>query len=58
MQWLQEMRDLRADYQRAFGDESPQTMPDSSDVSISPDADSTHGTSLGYVGDLQLQLTP
>ena len=57
-QWLQEKRDLRADYQRAFGDESPQAMPDIIDVSISADADSTHGTSLGYVGDLHLQLKP
>ena len=53
-QWMSEQRDLAADYQRAFGDESPQHIPDLLALIVSADADNTHGTGLAYLGDIQL----
>ena len=52
---MHERRDLQADYLRAFGDESPEHMPDVIGVTVSADADNTHGSSLGYVGDIRLE---
>ena len=53
-QWMSEQRDLAADYQRAFGDESPQHIPDLMGLIVSADADNTHGSGLAYMGDIQL----
>lgn len=53
--WMHERRDLQADYLRAFGDEAPEHMPDVIGVTVSADADNTHGVSLGYVGDIRLE---
>lgn len=52
--WVSEQRDLAADYARAFGDESPQNMPDVLGLIVAADADNTHGTGLGYMGDIHL----
>lgn len=46
--WQAESRDLRADFARAFGDESP-TMPPLRAVALGADADNTGGRSLAYV---------
>lgn len=52
--WQSEQRDLAADYARAFGDESSQGMPALTALTVSADADNTHGEGLGYLGDIQL----
>lgn len=46
--WQAESRDLRADFARAFGDESP-TMPPLRAVAVGADADNTGGRSLAHV---------
>lgn len=53
-QWVTERRDLGADYQRMFGDESEGKIPDVVGVAVSADADNTHGHSLAYFGDIKL----
>lgn len=55
-QWMHEQRDLAADYARAFGEESPR-MPAVQAIAIAADADNTHGSGLGYVGDITLGET-
>lgn len=52
--WQEERRDLAADYARAFGDESPQGMPALTALTVSADADNTHGEGLAYLGDVRL----
>ena len=53
--WMMEHRNLLADYRRAFADEAPAgTAPDISAVSVSADADNTHGSGLAYFSDLSL----
>lgn len=52
--WQEEKRDLAADYARAFGDESPQGMPALTAITVSADADNTHGEGLAYLGDIHL----
>lgn len=52
--WHEEKRDLAADYARAFGDESPQGMPALTAITVSADADNTHGEGLAYLGDIHL----
>jgi len=51
-QWIAERRDVIADYRRLFGDESGGKVPDIVSVSISADADNTHGHGLAYYGDI------
>ena len=51
-QWVAERRDLIADYRRLFGDESGGTVPDIISVTISADADNTHGHGLAYFQDI------
>jgi hypothetical protein len=53
--WTSERRNLLADYQRAFGDESGGTLPDVVAVAISADADNTHGHGLSYFSDIDLR---
>lgn len=50
--WFEETRDVAADWQRAFGDESAE-MPPISAVIVSGDADNTVGSSLALVGGLR-----
>ena len=54
-QWMQERRDLAADYTRTFGDESPQGMPDVLGITVSADSDNTHASGLAYMGDIHLE---
>jgi hypothetical protein len=52
--WIAQKRDLGADYQRLFGDESGGRMPAISGVEVSADADNTHGHALAWFGDIVL----
>jgi hypothetical protein len=53
-QWVPQRRDLAADYQRMFGDESGGKIPEAVGVAVSADGDNTHGHSLAYFGDISL----
>ena len=53
-QWVPQRRNLVADYQRMFGDESEGKVPEVIGVAVSADADNTHGHSLAYFGDVSL----
>ena len=53
-QWVTEKRNLVADYQRLFGDESGGKVPEVVGVAVSADADNTHGHALSYFGDVTL----
>ena len=52
-QWVSHERDLAADFQRAFGEES-NTLPPLQAILVGGDADNTGGRSLGWVGDVAL----
>jgi hypothetical protein len=52
-QWVTHTRDVAADFQRAFGEESA-TLPPLQALLVGADADNTGGHSLGYVGDVTL----
>ncbi len=51
--WLDERRDVAADFARAFGDEST-LLPPATAAIISGDADNTRGQSVAFVADLRL----
>lgn len=53
-QWIGEKRDIAADYQRLFGDESEGRIPAITGVAVAADADNTHGHALAYFGDVTL----
>jgi hypothetical protein len=53
-QWASAKRNLAADYQRMFGDESDGKVPEVIGVAVSADADNTHGHGLSYFGDVTL----
>ena len=53
-QWVTARRNLVADYQRMFGDESDGKVPEVIGVAVSADADNTHGHGLSYFGDVTL----
>lgn len=53
-QWVTQRRNLVADYQRVFGDESGGKVPEVVGVAVSADADNTHGQGLAYFGDVTL----
>jgi len=53
-EWRREERDLRADFERAFGDEAKGSPPLQA-VAVAADADNTQGHSLAWVADLVLQ---
>lgn len=53
-QWVDEKRDVIADHQRLFGDESAGQVPVISGIAVSADADNTHGHGLAYLGDITL----
>jgi len=53
-QWIAERRDLIADYKRVFADESGGKVPEIISVSISADADNTHGHGLAYFEDISV----
>jgi hypothetical protein len=51
--WVSKERNIHADFLKAFGQEAG-TVPALSAIIIGADADNTLGSSLGYVGDVQL----
>ena len=53
-QWVPQRRNLVADYQRMFADESEGKVPEVVGVAVSADADNTHGKGLAYFGDITL----
>ena len=53
-QWASQKRQVAADYQRLFGDESEGKVPEVIGIAVSADADNTHGHSVGYFGDIVL----
>ena len=53
-QWVAQRRNVVADYQRMFGDESEGKVPEVVGVAVSADADNTHGHALAYFGDVTL----
>ena len=53
-QWVAQRRNLVADYQRMFGDESEGKVPEVTGVSVSADSDNTRGHGLSYFGDVTL----
>jgi Protein of unknown function (DUF3047) len=53
-QWVAQRRDLAADYQRMFGDESEGKVPEVVGVAVAADSDNTHGHGLAYFGDITL----
>ena len=53
-QWVAQKRNVGADYQRMFGDESGGKYPEITGVAVSADADNTHAKSLAYFGDITL----
>jgi hypothetical protein len=52
-QWETERRDLHADFLRAFGDEA-KVVPALLNVVVGADADSTDGSGLAYIGEVEL----
>ncbi len=53
-QWVEERRDIGADFMKLFGDEV-QVLPPVIGIAVGADADNTHGRSLGFVANLVLQ---
>ncbi len=53
-QWVEERRDIGADFMRLFGDEVS-ALPPLIGVAVGADADNTRSRSLGFVSDLALQ---
>lgn len=53
-QWVEQSRDVAADFRRAFGAESD-PLPPMMAVLVGGDADNTRSHSLGYVGDIRLE---
>jgi Protein of unknown function (DUF3047) len=51
--WLEETRDIVADFKRAFGDEAHQLLPPLAAVSVGADADNTAGHSIAHVSGLR-----
>jgi Protein of unknown function (DUF3047) len=53
-QWVEERRDIGEDFMSLFGDEV-KVLPPVIGVAVGADADNTHGHTLGFVSDLDLQ---
>lgn len=53
-QWVTQRRNVVADYQRMFADESEGKVPEVVGIAVSADADNTHGRGLAYFGDITL----
>jgi len=51
--WVDERRDVRADFLHVFGDEAKQ-VPPITGVGVQADSDNTHAHSLAYLADLDL----
>jgi hypothetical protein len=57
-QWVTHERNLHADFLRAFGHESGGLVPPLTAILVGADSDTTDGTSLAYVSDLALKISP
>jgi hypothetical protein len=57
-QWVEESRDVAADYQAAFGTRWPGPLPRVSGVAVSADTDQTGESVTAWFGDLRLERTP
>ena len=55
--WVTHERDITADFQKAFGHET-QAMPPLIAIVVGADSDNTLGSSLSYVGDITLTMSP
>ena len=55
--WVTHERDITADFQTAFGHET-QAMPPLIAIVVGADSDNTLGSSLSYVGDITLTMSP
>jgi len=53
--WFEEVRDLAADFARAFPYEARGGTPPLAAIGVSADADNTGGTSLAYFGDVRVE---
>lgn len=53
-QWKTEKRDVNADFEKLFADESPGKVPAITAIGIGADSDNTKGHSLGYVSNIVL----
>lgn len=53
-QWLQEERDIRADYKRLFGEDPPKAGA----VAIMTDTDNTGESAVAWYGDISLAASP
>ncbi len=52
--WFDELRDLRADFARAFPREAASGVPQLAAMAVSSDADDTQSRALAYFGDITL----
>ena len=52
-QWQSQSRDVAADFQKAFGEESS-SLPPLTTLLVGADSDNTGGHSLGFIGDVVL----
>ena len=55
--WVTHERDITADFQKAFGHETD-AMPPMIAIVVGADSDNTQGSSLGYLGDITLTMSP
>ena len=55
--WMMHERDITADFQKAFGHET-ETIPPLIGIVVGADSDNTLSSSLGYVGDITLVISP
>jgi hypothetical protein len=52
--WIEEQRDVRADFMRLFADESRGQLPPLVGIAVGADADNTRGHSVAHVADIEL----
>lgn len=55
--WVTHERDITADFQKAFGHET-EAMPSLIAIVVGADSDNTLSSSLGYIGDITLVISP
>lgn len=57
-QWVEEVRDVEADFRASFGDTWKKPTPAISGVAVSADTDQTRETVTAWFGDLRLEARP
>lgn len=55
--WVTHERDITSDFQKVFGHET-ETIPPLIAIVVGADSDNTLSSSLGYVGDITLVMSP